>query len=147
MIRGTRNEAIRRRQGGFTLLEIIVVVMIVALLVGLVGPNVMKRLADTRSDTAKLQIEQLGAALDLYKLDVGRYPSGDQGLQALVEQPGEARNWKGPYTKKSKLPKDPWGNDYRYTFPGEHGPYDLISLGADGGEGGEGENADITSWE
>lgn len=152
MISGTRNKPVQRKpvrckQGGFTLLEIIVVVLIVALLMGIVGPNVMQRLGETRSDAAKLQIQQFGAALDLYKLDIGRYPTSDEGLQALVEQPGEARNWKGPYTKKNTLPKDPWGNDYRYSSPGEHGSYDLFSMGADGGEGGEGENRDITSWE
>ncbi|MGF1614995.1 MAG: type II secretion system major pseudopilin GspG [Gammaproteobacteria bacterium] len=136
------------RQGanprGFTLLELLVVLAILGLIATFAAPRVFKYLASARIDSARVQIENLGQALDLYKLEVGTYPPD---LEALVQPPaGEAR-WNGPYLKKSVIPKDPWGNDYVYRFPGEHGPYDLISLGADNAEGGEGENADIVSWE
>lgn len=132
---------------GFTLIELLVVLVILGLLAGLVGPQVLKYVGRSKSDTAKLQIEQLGASLDLFLLDAGRYPTTSEGLAALIAAPGEARNWNGPYLKKSFVPKDPWGNDYQYRFPGEHGPYDLQSLGADGRQGGSGENADVVSWQ
>ncbi|TQV64852.1 MAG: type II secretion system protein GspG [Halothiobacillaceae bacterium] len=132
---------------GFTLIELLVVLVILGLLAGLVGPQVLKYVGRSKSDTAKLQIEQLGASLDLFLLDAGRYPTGDEGLSALVSAPNGARNWSGPYLKKGFIPKDPWGNDYQYRAPGQHAPYDLQSLGADGRSGGSGENADIVSWE
>lgn len=140
---------INRRQSvlGFTLVELLVVLAILGLLAGLVGPQVMKFLGSSKTKTAALQIADLSATLDLYRLEVGRYPSDDEGLKALVENPGDAPNWNGPYLKKSDVPKDPWGNDYLYRFPGEHGTFDIWSLGADGREGGEGENADVVSWE
>jgi len=136
-----------RVAGGFTLIELLVVLVILGLLAGLVGPQVMKYLGGAKSDTARLQIEDMGAALDLYRLEVGRYPTGQEGLQALVEQPPGVDRWNGPYLRKKKVPKDPWGREYQYEQPGEHGQYDLYSLGADGSPGGEGENADIVSWE
>lgn len=132
---------------GFTLVELLVVLAILGLLAGLVGPQVMKFLGSSKTKTASLQIEDLAATLDLYRLEVGRYPRGEEGLRALVEDPGDVAGWNGPYLKKGKVPKDPWGNDYRYRFPGQHGTFDIWSLGADGREGGDGENADITSWE
>lgn len=133
---------------GFTLVEILVVLAILGLLVGLVGPQVMKHFAGAKSDTAKLQIEDLGAALDLFYLDNGRYPSSSEGLGALVTAPTELPNWNGPYLKKSNIPKDPWGNDYHYLIPGQHGgAYDLSSYGADNAPGGEKDNRDQTSWE
>jgi general secretion pathway protein G len=140
---------IKRRQSvlGFTLVELLVVLAILGLLAGLVGPQVMKFLGSSKTKTAGLQIADLSATLDLYRLEVGRYPSDDEGLKALVENPGDVPNWNGPYLKKSDVPKDPWGNDYLYRFPGEHGTFDIWSLGADGREGGEGENADVVSWE
>jgi general secretion pathway protein G len=137
----------RRRFGGFTLVELLVVLAILGLLAGLVGPQVMKFLGSSKTKTAKLQIEDLAATLDLYRLELGRYPTSSEGLEALVKDPGNIPNWNGPYLKKSQVPKDPWGNDYQYRAPGEHGPFDLVSLGADGQEGGDGENQDITSWE
>ncbi|MGQ9659778.1 MAG: type II secretion system major pseudopilin GspG [Thermochromatium sp.] len=136
-----------RRPGGFTLVELLVVLAILGLLAGLVGPQVMKFLGSSKTKTARLQIEDLSAALDLYRLELGRYPTESEGLRALVENPGNMPNWNGPYLKKKEVPKDPWGFDYQYRFPGQHGNFDLWSLGADNREGGEGENADIKSWE
>lgn len=134
---------------GFTLIELLVVLFILGLLAGLAGPQVMNYLGESKSKTAKLQIEEFSSSLDLYKLDVGRYPSGQDGLQALVQTPSGpgSERWHGPYLKKKNVPKDPWGNDYQYTSPGKHGPYDIVSLGADNREGGEGEDKDIVSWE
>ncbi len=136
-----------QRQRGFTLIELLVVLVILGLLMSVVGPRVMKYVGGAKTDTARMQIEELAGALDMYHLEVGRYPSQDIGLRALIEQPaGEAR-WKGPYLRKSKVPNDPWGNDYVYRFPGQHGAFDLYSFGADGQVGGEGEDAEIGSWE
>ncbi len=134
---------------GFTLIELLVVLFILGLLAGLAGPQVMNYLGESKSKTAKLQIEEFGASLDLFKLDVGRYPAGQDGLQALVQAPTGpgADRWHGPYLKKKNVPKDPWGNAYLYVTPGKHGPYDIVSLGADGREGGEGEDKDVASWE
>lgn len=136
----------KRANAGFTLVELLVVLAILGLLAGLVGPQVMKFLGSSKTKTAALQVEDLAATLDLYRLELGRYPSTSEGLQALVQDPGMA-NWNGPYLKKSQVPKDPWGNDYQYRSPGQNGPFDVWSLGADGQEGGEGENQDIRSWE
>ncbi len=129
---------------GFTLVELLVVLAILGLLAGLVGPQVMKFLGSSKTKTAKLQIEELSATLDLYRLELGQYPAE---LRALVEKPGNAPNWNGPYLKKGDVPKDPWGFEYEYRVPGEHGSVDLWSLGADHRDGGEGENTDIRSWE
>ncbi len=136
-----------KRNLGFTLVELLVVLAILGLLVGLVGPQVMKALGSSKTKTARIQIENLAGTLDIYRLDVGRYPTTSEGLQALVEKPSGADNWNGPYLKKSKVPEDPWGYPYHYRSPGEHGPFDLWSLGADNREGGEGEDQDILSWE
>lgn len=137
----------RQRQRGFTLIELLVVLVILGLLMSVVGPRVMKYVGGAKTDTARMQIEELSAALDMYNLEVGRYPAQDVGLQALVEQPAGENRWKGPYLRKSKVPTDPWGNEYVYRFPGQHGAFDLYSLGADGQPGGEGEDAEIGSWE
>jgi general secretion pathway protein G len=134
------------RFNGFTLIELLVVLVILGLLAGLVGPRVLNYLGGAKSDTARLQIEELGAGLDLFYLEVGRYPTSDEGLVALVEEPTDVTNWNGPYLKKKTIPKDPWGNDYLYQSPGDNGPYDLYSYGMDGAEGGEGDNSDIVSW-
>lgn len=145
-----RKRQLRRckRLDGFTLIELLVVLVILGLLAGLVGPQVMKYLGTSKSKTALLQIKDLGAALDLYRLEVGRYPSVEEGLNALVESPpGTDSRWNGPYLKKREVPKDPWGFDYHYRFPGEQDIYDLYSLGADNAQGGNGEDADILSWE
>ncbi len=135
------------QQRGFTLLELLVVLGIIAMLAGLVGPQVMKHMAEAKVKAAKVQVEDLAQTLDMYKLDVGSYPSSDQGLNALIESPEGAQRWNGPYLRKSKVPLDPWNNEYKYQSPGEHGKFDLYSLGADGKEGGEGEDQDLTSWE
>lgn len=136
-----------RRARGFTLVELLVVLAILGLLVGLVGPRVMSTLGGSKTQTARIQISDLSTALDIYRLEVGGYPASDEGLQALVERPSDAKNWNGPYLKKNQVPKDPWGFDYNYRSPGEHGPFDLWSLGADNREGGEGENQDILGWD
>ena len=137
----------RSRRRGFTLVELLVVLAILGLLVGLVGPQVMKALGGSKTKTARIQIEDLSATLDIYRLELDRYPTTNDGLQALVENTAGAANWNGPYLKKNQVPKDPWGNDYQYRSPGEHGSFDIWSLGADNREGGEGENQDILGWE
>lgn len=136
-----------KRSVGFTLVELLVVLAILGLLAGLVGPQVMKFLGSSKTKTAKLQLEDLVATMDMYRLETGRYPTNDEGLEALVKKPGNAANWNGPYLKKGDVPKDPWGFEYQYRFPGQHGGVDIWTLGADNREGGEGENADVTSWE
>ncbi|MGR8932964.1 MAG: type II secretion system major pseudopilin GspG [Gammaproteobacteria bacterium] len=132
---------------GFTLIELLVVLAIIGLLAGLVGPQVMKHLGGAKLKTAKNQIEDFAAAMEMYKLDVGTYPAGENGLQALVAAPDNAPGWNGPYLRKNVIPKDPWNQDYHYRFPGEHGDFDIFSFGADSAEGGEGDNKDIVSWE
>jgi len=138
-----------RTTQGFTLIELLVVLLILGMIAGLAGPQVMNYLGESKAKAAKLQIEEFGNTLDLFKIDVGRYPDGQEGLQALVQTPTGpgADRWRGPYLKKKNVPKDPWGNDYQYTAPGKHGPYDIVSLGADGREGGDGDNKDVASWE
>jgi len=133
-------------QHGFTLIELLVVLVILGLLASLAGPKVMNYLGGAKSDSAHLQVEEFGASLDLFKLETGRYPTSQEGLQALVQAPAGLTGWNGPYLKKKTLPKDPWGNEYIYVSPGQHGHYDLSSLGADNREGGDGENKDLTSW-
>jgi general secretion pathway protein G len=135
------------RISGFTLLELLVVLGIIALLAGIVGPQVMKHMGESKTKSAKVQIEDLSASLDMYKLDEGRYPTQQQGLNALIEKPADSRRWNGPYLRKDKVPQDPWHQDYHYVYPGQHGKFDLYSYGADEKEGGEGEDQDINSWE
>ncbi|MFO1180140.1 type II secretion system major pseudopilin GspG [Ottowia sp.] len=131
-----------RAARGFTLIEMLVVIAIIAMLAGLVGPAVMERLGGAKSKTAAIQIADLDKALEIFKLDVGRYPTNAEGLQALVTKPASANGWNGPYLKGG-LPVDPWGNPYRYANPGPNGGIQILSLGADNAPGGEGENADI----
>lgn len=135
------------RSAGFTLLEILVVLVILGLLAAVIaGPQVFRQLGAAKSEAAKLQLERVSGALDLYRLDVGRYPSQQEGLRGLVEPPVGVARWNGPYLKKQESLVDPWGRPYAYRIPGQHGEYDLWSLGADGIEGGEGENRDVVSW-
>jgi general secretion pathway protein G len=138
----------RRRSGerGFTLIEILVVITIIGLIMGLVGPRVLNYLTESKAKAAKIQIESFASALDLFFLDAGRYPSSSEGLAALVQRPGNISGWNGPYLKGSVVPADPWGNPYNYRSPGQHGAYDIVSFGADGQEGGSGTAGDITSW-
>jgi general secretion pathway protein G len=130
---------------GFTLVEIIVVMVMIVLLASLVAPKVFPKLGKGKQSAAKAQIELLGQALDQFKMDSGRYPTAEEGLQALVRNPGIAK-WEGSYLKKS-IPNDPWDRAYQYKVPGEHGDYDLLSCGRDGAPGGEGEDKDVVSWE
>jgi general secretion pathway protein G len=135
-----------RSSRGFTLVELLVVIIVLGLLVGLVGPRLFGRVGQSKTAAARAQIELLGAALDQYRLDIGTYPTVSEGLEALVRNPNKPK-WNGSYLKKG-VPKDPWGNPYKYRCcPGQNGDYDLWSEGADGAPGGEGENADVTSWE
>ena len=141
-----RDDRIIRGQRGFTLIELLVVIIVLGLLVGLVGPRLFGRVGQSKQAAARAQIELIGAGLDQYRLDVGSYPTTPQGLDALQRNPG-VTNWNGPYLKKA-VPKDPWANPYKYRCcPGQHGDYDLWSEGSDGQPGGEGESADITSWD
>jgi general secretion pathway protein G len=136
---------------GFTLIELMVVIVILGILAGLIIPRIMGRPEEAKELKAKMQIESIETALKLYKLDNGAYPDTEQGLQALVEKPDTGtlpKKWRtGGYLEKGKVPKDPWGNDFIYLSPGAHGDYDLISYGADGVQGGEDKNKDINSWE
>ena len=135
----------RTRESGFTLIEMMVVMVIIGLLVALVGPNFIRQGERAKGKAARAQIEMLGTALDTFRLDVGRYPTSQEGLAALRQRPFGADRWDGPYLKKD-VPGDPWGRPYYYRSPGEGGhPYDLLSYGADGAPGGDGDNRDITS--
>lgn len=144
----------RRRDGarpnhgeaGFTLIEMLVVITIIGLIMALVGPRVLNYLSDSKVKAAKIQIESFKSALDLYYLDTGQYPTTSQGLGALVHTASNVPTWNGPYLKGNNVPADPWGHPYAYRSPGEHGKYDIVSLGSDGQQGGSGDAADITSW-
>ncbi len=134
-------------QAGFTLLEVLVVLVILGLVAAVIaGPQVFKLLGTAKSETARIQIERISGALDLYRLEVGRYPTDEENLAALVEAPPGAARWNGPYLKKRESIVDPWGHVYVYRSPGQHGEFDLYTLGSDNAEGGEGEAADVTNW-
>jgi general secretion pathway protein G len=135
----------RRASTGFTLLELLVVMVIIGLLASYVGPRYFSQVGKSEVKTARAQIDALDKALDQYRLDTGHYPPMDQGLAGLVVRPPNEAKWDGPYLKKS-VPVDPWGNPYVYKIPGEHGEYDLVSFGKDGQPGGTGEASDITNW-
>jgi general secretion pathway protein G len=147
-LQATKRRRRRARHGerGFTLVEILVVITIIGLIMGLVGPRVLNYLGESKSKAAKIQIESFASALDLYFLDNGRYPTTSEGLTALVQRSSSSRTWNGPYIKGNVVPTDPWGQPYLYRSPGEHGAYDVVSLGSDGQEGGTGTAADVTSW-
>jgi general secretion pathway protein G len=142
---GRRASFALRRSGGFTLLELLVVLVIIGLLAGYVGPKYFSQIGKSEIKAARAQMDALGKALDQFRLDNGHYPSTEQGLAALVVRPANAEKWDGPYLSKA-IPPDPWGNPYVFVMPGEHGDYDLLSHGKDGRPGGEGEAAEITNW-
>jgi len=133
-------------EDGFTLVEILVVIAIIALIMSLVGPRVLNYLAESKVKAARIQIQSFSSALDLFNLDTGRYPTTTEGLQVLMRSPGNIAAWNGPYLKGEAVPVDPWGKSYDYRSPGEHGAYEIKSYGSDGQEGGSGTAADITSW-
>ncbi|MBK8175511.1 MAG: type II secretion system major pseudopilin GspG [Rhodospirillales bacterium] len=134
-------------QAGFTLLEVLVVLVILGLLAAVVaGPQIFKYLGSAKSEAAKVQIQQVSSALDLYRLEIGRYPTQEEGLSALIEAPAGVNRWNGPYLKKKEAIVDPWGRVFLYKIPGDHGDYDLWTLGADNAQGGNGEDQDLTSW-
>jgi general secretion pathway protein G len=139
-------ESKARRVRGFTLVELLVVLAILGLLAGLVGPKVLGQLGGAKTKTATVQIKELEAALEVYKLNLGRYPTTEEGLGALVNKPASSVGWDGPYLKKGALPSDPWGFAYHYENPGKHGDIDIYSLGADNAAGGEKENTDVGNW-
>jgi general secretion pathway protein G len=136
----------RREEEGYTLLELLVVLAIIALLVGFVAPKMMGYLGRAKADAAKVQLHNVSTALELYRLDTGEYPTEAQGLRALVEKPGAVDHWNGPYLQKAGGILDPWGEPFLYKQPGEHGEYDILSYGADKQPDGDGDDADVTSW-
>jgi general secretion pathway protein G len=141
-----RNRCIRRSsESGFTLVEILVVITIIGLIMGLIGPRVLNYLGESKSKAAKIQIDSFGSALDLFFLDAGRYPTSSEGLKLLVQRPSNVASWNGPYLKGGVVPNDPWGNPYVYRAPGQQGAYEITSLGADGQQGGTGSASDITN--
>jgi general secretion pathway protein G len=133
----------RNGERGFTLVEMLVVITIIGLIMGLIGPRVLNYLSESKVKTAKIQMQSFAGALDLFYLDVGRYPSSSEGLAALASRPPGVASWNGPYLKGGAVPNDPWNAAYVYRAPGEHGAYDILSYGADGQEGGTGTAADI----
>lgn len=132
---------------GFTLIELVVVLTILALVIGIVVPNVVGHAGSARHKTARIQIEELGAALETFRLEIGRYPDTEEGLAALVVRPESMSRWYGPYLRKKTLPRDPWGVEFHYRSPGQFGAYDLFTLGRDNRQGGEDEDADVNSWQ
>lgn len=140
--------AANKRERGFSLIEIMVVMVIIGMLMAVVAPRFIRQSEKAASKAARVQIESMGTALDTFRLDVGRYPTTQEGLAALIQRPFGTERWDGPYLKKNVIPPDPWQRPYYYRSPGEGGrPYDLYSLGADGAPGGDSDNRDITSWE
>ena len=144
-IQAQRDQVSIHRQLGFTLLELLVVMVIIGLLAGYVGPKLFGQIGKSQIKVTRAQIDGLAKSLDQYRIDTGHYPNTEQGLGSLFRQPSGEPKWSGPYLTKA-TPKDPWGNDYHYTAPGEHGDYDLLSYGRDGRPGGDGEDGDITNW-
>ena len=135
------------QEDGFTLIEILVVITIIGLIMSLVGPRVLNYLSESKVKAATIQIQSFASSLDLFYLDLGHYPSTGQGLTALVQRPGGETGWNGPYLRIGSVPNDPWGHPYKYRSPSEHGPYEIVSLGSSGKEGGTGTAVAINSWE
>jgi general secretion pathway protein G len=141
-----RGKSPRASSSGMTLIEILVVLVLIGVVLGIVGGNFIGKGEKAKADAAKIEISQIAQTLDLYKLEIGRYPTTQEGLQALITAPAGVTNWNGPYWKRSTVPKDQWGNEYKYFAPAQGGaPYEIISLGADGKEGGDGPNKDLSS--
>lgn len=137
-----------RGNRGFSLLELLVVLLLLGAFAGIFAPKIFGQAERAKRQAAKLEIDQIGQGLDLFKLEIGRYPTSQEGLQALMVAPSGVSNWNGPYLKKSSVPKDPWATEYKYVSPGDQNrPYDIISLGSDQKEGGDGDGKDITSWQ
>jgi len=144
--RGQRLQRSRAHARGMTLIEILVVLVLIGVVLGIVGGNFIGKGEKAKADAAKIEISQIAQTLDLYKLEIGRYPTTQEGLQALITAPAGVTNWNGPYWKRASVSKDPWGNEYKYLSPAQSGaPYEIISLGADGKEGGDGPNKDLSS--
>ena len=143
---GKINSAHRNR--GFSLLELLVVLLLLGAFAGIFAPKIFGQAEKAKQKAAKLEIDQIGQGLDLYKLEIGRYPTTQEGLQALMVAPAGVSNWNGPYLKSNTVPKDPWSTEYKFVSPGDQNrPYDIISFGSDGKEGGDGDGKDITSWQ
>lgn len=140
-----KNKKNRKKEHGFTLIEMLIVMVILGLLAALVGPRMFGKVGKSKQKAAKAQISLFETALDTYRLDVGKYPTTEMGLQALRDQPEDVERWDGPYLPK-EIPVDPWGHAYEYRCPGDHGEFDILSFGSDGSPGGEGEDEDIVSW-
>lgn len=136
----------RHRQAGFTLMELLVVLVILGLLGAIAAPPVLRSLSKAKTDVARVQVQNLSSTVEMFRLDVGRFPSQEEGLKALVVRPAGAEGWNGPYVKKESQLLDPWGVAFTYKLPGDHGEFDLFSLGADRAQGGAGENQDVTNW-
>ena len=134
-----------RKQSGMTMMELLAVLVIIGVVMGVVGGKFFGQAEEAKRKAAKIEINQIGQSLDLFKLEVGRYPTTSEGLQALITAPAGVTNWNGPYWKNGAVPTDPWKNEYKYASPGQHGAYDIVSMGPDGKEGGDGDNKDITS--
>ncbi len=135
-----------RGQKGFTLLELMVVLLILALLATIATPQVMKHFAKAKSQTARIQVTALASSVEFFHLDLGRYPTQVEGLKTLIERPGSEAKWDGPYIKQADSLNDPWGRPYKYRFPGQHGAFDVYTLGSDGKEGGDGDAKDVGNW-
>ena len=137
-----------RGSRGFSLLELLVVLLLLGAFAGIFAPKIFGQAEKAKRNAAKLEIDQIGQGLDLYKLEIGRYPTTQEGLQALIAAPSGVSNWSGPYLKRNTVPKDPWNTEYKYVSPGDQNrPYDIVSFGSDQKEGGDGDGKDITSWQ